>query len=47
MQIRWLILYNSISCHMKFAQSCLTVYNAIDYTVHGILQAKTLEYWSG
>ena len=34
-------------CHVKFAQSCLTVCSPMDYTAHGILQAKILEYWSG
>ena len=29
---------------VKVAQSCLTLCNPMDYTVHGILQA---EYWSG
>ena len=28
---------------VKFAQSCLTLHDPMDYTVHGILQ----EYWSG
>ena len=28
---------------VKVVQSCLTFYNTLDYTVHGILQAK---YWS-
>ena len=29
---------------MKLAQSCLTVCNPMDYTVHGIPQAKILEW---
>ena len=29
---------------MKVAQSCLTFYNPMDYTVHGILQARILEW---
>ena len=29
---------------MKVAQSCLTVCDAMDYTVHGILQARILEW---
>jgi len=29
---------------LKIVQSCLTICNPMDYTVHGILQAK---YWSG
>ena len=28
---------------MKVAQSCLTLCNPMDYTIHGILQAKILE----
>ena len=29
---------------MKVAQSCLTVCNPMDYTVHGVLQARILEW---
>ena len=29
---------------MKFAQLCPTLYNPMDYTVHGILQARILEW---
>ena len=29
---------------MKVAQSCLTLCHAMDYIVHGILQAKILEW---
>ena len=29
---------------MKVAQSCLTLGDPRDYTVHGILQARTLEW---
>ena len=29
---------------VKVAQSCLTVCNRMDYTVHGILQARILEW---
>ena len=28
---------------VKVAQSCLTVWDSMDYTVHGILQARILE----
>ena len=28
---------------VKVAQSCLTLYNPMDYTVHGILQARIME----
>ena len=28
---------------VKVAQSCLTLFNPMDYTVHGILQARILE----
>ena len=29
---------------VKFAQSCLTLCNPMDYTAHGILQARILEW---
>ena len=29
---------------MKVIQSCLTLCDPMDYTVHGILQARTLEW---
>ena len=29
---------------VKVAQSCPTLYNPMDYTVHGILQARILEW---
>ena len=29
---------------MKVAQSCLTFCDPMDYTVHGILQARALEW---
>ena len=29
---------------VKVAQSCLTLYNPMDYTVHGILQARILKW---
>ena len=29
---------------VKVAQSCLTLCNPVDYTVHGILQARILEW---
>ena len=29
---------------MKVTQSCLTLCNPVDYTVHGILQARILEW---
>ena len=29
---------------MKVAQPCLTLCNSVDYTVHGILQARILEW---
>ena len=29
---------------VKVAQSCPTLYNPMDYTVHGILQASILEW---
>ena len=32
------------SCEVKVAQLCLTLCNPINYTVHGILQARILEW---
>ena len=29
---------------VKFAQSCLTLCDPVDYTVHGILQVRILEW---
>ena len=29
---------------VKVSQSCLTLCNPMDYTIHGILQARTLEW---
>ena len=29
-------------CEVKFAQSCPTLGDPMDYTVHGILQARTM-----
>ena len=31
-------------CEVKVAQSCPTLRDPMDYTVHGILQAKILEW---
>ena len=30
--------------NVKVTQSCATLYNSMDYTVHGILQARILEW---
>ena len=35
---------NKSSREVKVAQSCLTLCDPMDYTVHGILQAKILEW---
>ena len=32
---------------VKVAQSCLTFFNPMDYTVRGILQARTLQWVDG
>ena len=32
------------ACEVKVAQSCLTLCDPMDYTVHGILQARILEW---
>ena len=36
--------YLSEKVKMKITQSCLILYNPMDYTVHGILQARILEW---
>ena len=33
-----------INIEVKVAQSCLTLCDPMDYTVHGILQARLLEW---
>ena len=35
---------NSIKMKVKVPQSCLTLCDLIDYAVHGILQARILEW---
>ena len=42
-------IYKFTSLHVKLLQSCLTLYNHVDYSppgfsVHGILHAETLEW---
>ena len=47
--VRWILPFKWIRIlymKVKVAQSCLTLCNHMDYTVHGILQARTLD-WSG
>ena len=39
----WLTFY-IWCCKVKVAQSCLTLCDPVDYTVHGILQARMLEW---
>ena len=39
-----LVLFCSYSCEVKVAQSCPTLCDPMDYTVHGILQARILEW---
>ena len=34
----------TVKVKVKVAQSCLTLYNPMDYTIHGILQAIILEW---
>ena len=36
--------YTINACEMKVAQSCLTLCDPMDYTSHGILQARILEW---
>ena len=33
-----------MKCEVKVAQSCLTLCDPMDYIVHGILQARILEW---
>ena len=43
--IFWVIIWMTIIyCEVKFAQLCLTLCEPMDYTVHGILQARMLEW---
>ena len=39
-----MILINQFSLKVKVTQSCPTLCNSVDYTVHGILQARILEW---
>jgi len=43
---RYLLLGRKVMTNLgvKVTQSCLTICNLMDYTVHGILQAKILEW---
>ena len=36
--------FSEWSVKVKVAQSCLTLFDPMDYAVHGILQARTLEW---
>ena len=38
------IFYDIIKCEVKIAQSCMTLWDPMDYTVPGILQARMLEW---
>ena len=40
----WVLVALSRKVKVKVAQSCPTLCNPMDYTVHGILQARTLEW---
>ena len=40
-------LPEELTMKVKVTQSCLTLCNPMDYTVHGILQARILEWKSG
>ena len=37
------LFYLSLKVKVKVAQLCLTLWDTMDYTVHGILQARILE----
>ena len=43
---RWIKKLNLSICwsEVKVTQSCRTLHDPVDYTVHGILQARTLEW---
>ena len=40
----WTFHWYFVCVCVKVTQSCLTICNPIDYTVHGILQARILEW---
>ena len=40
---RYFILFDTM-LKVKVAQSCLTLCNPMDYTLHGILEARILEW---
>ena len=40
----WKWSFNKLHMKVKFAQSCLTLCDPMDYTVHGILQTRILEW---
>ena len=40
---QWFLLQRGI-VKVKFVQSCPTLFDPIDYTVHGILQVRILEW---
>ena len=40
----WWATVHGVAMKVKVAQSCLTLCDPMDYTVHGILQARTLEW---
>ena len=42
--LAWRILSITLKVNVKVAQSCLTLCDPMDYTVHGILQARILEW---
>ena len=39
-----LTLYESMKVKMKVTQLCLTLYEPMDYTDHGLLQARILQW---
>ena len=38
-----IMVKNFLNLKVKVAQLCLTLFNPMDYTVHGILQARIME----
>ena len=42
--VNMLVLLNVYSVKVKVAQLCMTLCDPMDYSVHGILQARILEW---
>ena len=42
--LKYSVVGNSLICESEVAQSCPTLCDPMDYPVHGILQARVLEW---